>query len=56
MAALLHEALGELRTLPMRHHPPRGLAAEDVEDCVQLEVSRFVAGHVLEFVAPPAKH
>jgi len=35
---LLNELFGQFRTLPMRDHPADGIAAEDVEDDIEIEV------------------
>src|SRR3954464_10879964 len=36
--SFLNELLGQFRTLPVRHHPADGVAAEDIEDDVQIKV------------------
>src|SRR5258705_1254954 len=37
-ATLFDQPLGQLRTLAHRHHPPGDIAAEDIEDYVEIEV------------------
>ena len=38
-AGLLDQAAAERSGLPLRHHPPRDVAAEDVQDDVEVEVA-----------------
>src|SRR5260370_23391324 len=38
-ATLFGQPLGQLRALAHRHHPPGDVAAEDIEDHVEIEVS-----------------
>src|SRR5512137_3077173 len=40
-ATLFDQPLGQLRAFAHRHHPPGDVAAEDIEDHVEIEVSPF---------------
>jgi hypothetical protein len=49
---LLNELLGQFRALPMHDHPADGIATEDVEDDIEIEIGPF--GRTQQFGNVPA--